>query len=273
MSNVSTAKFLTAVNAVNPPEFSDQPDELPRIGWRNGAKQARTGGFFYAKADDLLDRPAAPWEPVTIYDDEPGYQAKRLSVAVVSVRTQPFMPDTDASGKKHMRWLTQWEPGAQLYTEWLCFAEGLGNYPVILYSKGLTGKALADALRTFRAKVLKPAERIAGRRLPSWTFWMPLATLVNEKGAVMYTDTGHGSVVTPPALYLPSGDEIAILDALAVDETVLALGVSVREEYAAWHTEKRGNQPAPVAPVAPTPDINGAALDEDPNDYSDEIPY
>ena len=161
MSNVSTAKFLTAVNAVNPPEFSDQPDELPRIGWRNGAKQARTGGFFYAKADDLLDRPAAPWEPVTIYDDEPGYMSKRLNVAVISVRSQPFVPETDATGRKHMRWLAQWEPGAQIYTEWLCFAEGLGRHPVILYSKGLTGKALADALRTFRAKVLKPAERIA----------------------------------------------------------------------------------------------------------------
>lgn len=270
MSNVSTARFLATVNTVNPPDFNDLPDELPRIGWRNGAKQARTGGFFYAKADDLLDRPAPPWESVTIYDDEPGYYAKRLSVAVVSVRSQPFMPDTDASGKKHMRWLLQWEPGAQIYTEWLCFAEGLGNYPVILYSKGLTGKALADALRTFRAKVLKPAERIAGRRLPSWTFWMPLATLVNDKGGIVYADTGHGSVVTPPALYLPGGNEVAVLDALAVDETLLALGVSVREEYAAWHTEKRGNQPAPVAP---TPDINGAALDEDPNDYSDEIPY
>lgn len=267
MSNVSTAKFLTAVNAVNPPEFSDQPDELPRIGWRNGAKQARTGGFFYAKADDLLDRPAAPWEPVTIYDDEPGYYAKRLSVAVIATRTQPFFPETDASGKKHMRWLTQWESGAQLYTEWLCFAEGLGNYPVILYSKGLTGKALADALRTFRAKVLKPAERIAGRRLPSWTFWMPIATLVNEKGGVVYSDTGHGSVVTPPALYLPGGNEVAILDALAVDETLLALGVSVREEYAAWHSEKRGNLPAPVvAPTDNAPDIEA----EDPTDYSNE---
>ena len=271
MSNVSTAKFLTAVNAVNPPEFSDQPDELPRIGWRNGAKQARTGGFFYAKADDLLDRPAAPWEPVTIYDDEPGYQAKRLSVAVVSVRTQPFMPDTDASGKKHMRWLTQWEPGAQLYTEWLCFAEGLGRHPVILYSKGLTGKALADALRTFRAKVLKPAERIAARRLPAWTFWLPLATLVNDKGGVVYADTGHGSVVTPPALYLPGGDEVAVLDALAVDETLLALGVSVREEYAAWHTEKRGNAPAPVA----APSDAAPTTEDDPTDYGsdDAIPW
>ena len=272
MSNVSAAKFLATVNAVNPPEFDGQPDALPRVGWRNGAKQARAGGFFYAKADDLLDRPAAPWEPVAIYDGESGYMSERLSVAVISSRSQPFMPEADADGKKRMRWLAQWEPGAQLYTEWLCFAEGLGDYPVILYSKGLTGKALADALRTFRAKVVKPAERMAGRRLPTWTFWMPLATLINDKGGVIYADTGHGSAVTPPALYLPGGNEVAVLDTLAVDETLLALGVSVREEYAAWHTEKRGNLPAALSPLSsstPAPAANGTtADDDDPTDYS-----
>ena len=67
-------------NDFNLDGFSFTPDAqeaqgYPRIYWRNGAKQAGQGGFFYASSRDFADL-GAPWESVELYDDEPGSFAR-----------------------------------------------------------------------------------------------------------------------------------------------------------------------------------------------------
>ena len=61
----------------------------------------------------------------------------------------------------------------------------------------MTGRAVmgkTGIFNTYRSGLLREAEQLAGKRLPLWTFWLPISTLVNAKGQVSYTDTGHGSL-------------------------------------------------------------------------------
>ena len=257
------------VEAVNPPQYEDGTDYPPRVWWFNGVRQARTAVVFYTKLEEHPGPLPVPWTVSHRFDGEVGYEATTLRIAVIGMRQEPFIPETDpTTGQKRRRFIKRWETGAQLYNEWLCFIDPL-SYPVVLCSKGLTGKALAVAWKGYKTRVLKPAERMVGRALPAWSFWLPITGMVDERGRPFYADTGHGSFVTPPALVLPDAPEAALAESLFVGADVLAAGVQVRQEYDGWLKERRVEQPAAV--VAASDD---APPMEDPTDYSgEEVPW
>lgn len=232
-----SSTWLTQVEVVNPPTFDEPRDGPPRIWWRNGSKQGRTPGFFYTKASDHPDALPEPWKASNRYDDEDGYEAPALTLALIGYRTEPFV-SIEENGQKRMRFLAEYTPGASIYTEWLIAVDDL-PYPCVLCAKGLTGKALADALRQHKASVHKLGEKQAKRALPLWSFWMQLEGEKNAKGGVVFTPTGHGSDVTRPVLTLPTYPEADLLEHLFVGADVLAAGIEIRNEYADWLKERR----------------------------------
>ena len=109
--------------------FSFTPDAqeqagYPRIYWRNGAKQAQSGGFFYASSREFAEL-SAPWEEVELYKDEPGFKASTLKVAVIRKRSQAFTEYLPEGSKDKIKiWHDHWKIGRQVYTEILCFMDG-----------------------------------------------------------------------------------------------------------------------------------------------------
>lgn len=261
-----------AVATVNPPVYEDGHEGPPRINWLNGVAQARTGGVFYTKARHHSGDLPAPWGLSQRFDDEEGYEAPDLTVALIGYRSEPFRIETDASGKKRYQFFLKWEPGLSIYTEWLVMVDGL-DYPCVLASKGMTGMALGDALKLYRQRVLRPAEKRQKRALPLWSFWMSLSTEKDARGRVIYTDTGHGSKVTRPVLVLPDMDEDDLLETLFVGADVLTRGVDIRAEYEAWFKERRSAQVDSAAPAAPNGYDGPSDADDPTQQYTDEMPY
>jgi hypothetical protein len=259
------------VLAVDPPTYEETTDYPPRVWWYNGVKQIGSPGIFYTKLEEHPgDALGKPWTLSKRPYDEVGYEAPGLHLAVIGARSEPFFAEKDAAGKETRRYIAQWVKGAKIYTEWLCFVNGM-DYPVVLCSKGLTGKALAEASKEYRRRVLKPAEREIKRNLPPWSYWMPIATMTDDKGKVVFADTGHGSFVTPPALRLPDLADAALIEKLFVGPDILARGVEVRAEYETWLKEKRaGVDTGEVAAVASA--VPAYESDEDPTSY-DETPW
>ena len=102
---------------------------------------------------------------------------------------------------------------------------------------------------------------------------MPLSTEKDNRGRVVYTDTGHGSKVTRPVLTLPDMEEDDLLETLFVGADTLARGVDVRAEHEAWFKERRSAQ-AEHAPAAAPNGYDGPADADDPTQqYTDEMPY
>lgn len=238
--------FADQISGATIPQVEMSTDEPPRIWWHNGVKNAKTSGNFYTKETELLHAPNPPWAQVDRFDGEVGFTTERLSIAVIGHRAQAFIrngKDTPPT------WLTKWEKGAQIYTEMLCFVPGIDG-PVVWAMRGLTGKAVTGKggiLGTYQAGLLRDASKVAGKALPLWTFWLPIATLRDTAGKIVYSDTGHGSTVTPPALYLPKD----ALDTLYVGNDMLSEGALIREQYADWFKRRRGNEAAEETPAAP----------------------
>ena len=70
---------------------------------------------------------------------------------------------------------------------------------------------------------------------------MPIKTLVNTKNQVVYTDTGHGSLVTLPMLALPEASNQTLMDNLFVGEEWVKYGYEVHRQFDNWRTQRRGN--------------------------------
>ena len=231
--------FADQIKDLALPDVPTRAAEFPRIGWRNGVKQAKTGGFFYARADEFPDGLGAPWHAEQVYDGEDGYKTEALKIVPIATRTQPFRderdPVTNKAIKGSRQWFTRFERGTgmQLFTEVLCLMEGYDG-PVTFCSDGLTGKAVGVALRAYENGLLQEAGRVAKQGLPMWTFWVPLATKTNGD-KIAYEDTGFGSFVTPPALALPENP----LDALFVGSEVMERATAIYQQYAKWSTTLR----------------------------------
>lgn len=235
----------------------------PRLYWRNGDKKQGTPGYFYVKADELRGEvPGEPWQEVEIYQGEIGYMTQKLRVAPIGYRSQPFLQVGD-----ERRWLTEWTEGARFHTELLCFAQGLEHMaPVCWVSKGMISKALTQkgegVLSLYREHLLGPASKQAGRTLPLWTFWLPIATR-REGEAIVYADTGFKNIYTPPAVH-PAALRVEAADKLFVGEELYKIGDVIRIEHDTWLKARRGGveaaeqasdelfegQAAPAAPQA-----------------------
>ena len=249
-------------NDFNLDGFSFTPDAqeqagYPRIYWRNGAKQAGQGGFFYASSRDFAEL-GAPWESVELYDDEPGFKTSALKIAVIRKRSQAFTEYIPEGQKDKVKvWHEHWKLGRQLYTELLCLMEGYDGL-VTLVAKGLTGKALTakniGILPRHAELILKEAQKTwkGQGQVPPWAFWVPIGTKLNAKGKPEFIDTGYGSVITPPDLALTGEVSRETLKGLFVGRELLDIGLEAYHDHAEWQKQLRGNEEPSAAEAPPS---------------------
>ncbi|MEN9936221.1 MAG: hypothetical protein RLZZ387_2800 [Chloroflexota bacterium] len=241
--------FAERIATVETPVVNDAAPTTPAIWWYNGNKQAKTPGVFYVKGTALQQEPAEPWAPSARFDNETGFETSALHLAPITWRQQPYrVVEVVSNGtqRKDRRYLTDWEPGAQIHTEIVCLAAGIAE-PVVWSFHGMTGRAVmgkSGIFNSYRHGLLRGAEKVAGKRLPLWTFWLPITTLRNAKGQITYTDTGHGSLVTLPMLDWPTAPEPELIDTLFVGEEWVAYGYEVRRQFESWRTQRRGTNGA-----------------------------
>lgn len=237
--------FAERIAAVDTPVVNDNGPATPTIWWHNGNKQAKTPGLFYVKAKALEQEPAEPWKPVERFEGEAGFTATTLHLALITWRQQPYHTVEIVSGgekRKDRRYISEWEPGAQIHTEIVCLAEGIAE-PVIWSFHGMTGRAMMGKqgiFSNYRNGLLHAAEQAAHKRLPLWTFWLPITTRCDAKGQPTYTDTGHGSLVTLPTLALPNAPEDKLIDSLFIGEEWVSYGYTVRAQFDTWRSQRRG---------------------------------
>lgn len=211
--------------------------EPGRIIWLHGVKQAKTPGVFYAKASEFADVPPAPWQVDTRFDNEAGFSTPELRLAVIGWRQQWFIPGVDGQPPQY---LTTYEQGAKKNVEVLCLIDGLDD-PMVLSASGMNkAKPILDLIRAYEEGLLKQANRIARKALPRWTFWLTIRNREKD-GKPEYIEAkdssgkAYGSIVTPPALYLPDD----AMESCFVGEAVLHRGAEVRAQYNDWFSAKR----------------------------------
>ena len=232
--------------------------EPGRIIWLHGVNKggAKTPGVFYAKASEFSDPPPAPWSAddrfVTETNPEHGYSAAQLRVAVIGWRQQWFKSGGDGQPTVYLQ---GYEAGAKKNVEVLCLVEGLDDPMVISVSGMNKAKPILDLIRSYEDGLLKQASRIARKALPRWTFWLPIRNKEKD-GKTQYIDAtdsagkSYGSVVTPPALYLPDD----AMESCFVGETILYRGAETHAMYREWFGIKRtGAIEGEALPALPAP--------------------
>lgn len=249
--------FRDDIRTIDTPPVDDHRPVLPAMWWYNGVKNARTPGVFYIKADALSATPSEPWQPSARFEGEEGFETETLHLLPICYRQQPYRTVTVGTGAQQRRerqYLTEWVLGAQFHTELLCIVAGIEE-PVVWSCHGMTSRALTGKggiFAVYRTGLLKEAEKVAGKKVPPWTFWLPIATQRDAMGRVIYTDTGHGSFVTPPALALPDKPLADLLDELFAGKEWVEYGYELYRQFEDWRNERRGV-------TGPTPAPNGAA--------------
>jgi hypothetical protein len=240
----------------------EQQDRPPYFWWHNGDKKSKTPGSFYTKLAELGDAPGDPWQSDDRFDGEEGYSVRALHVAVIGYKMQAFTEEGEGRMKRKI-WHAKWEKGRRLYTEVLCFVEGISG-PVVWACKGLTGKAItgkgAGILSQYRETLLKEAEKRARKAVPPWSFWLPITSAVDASGKTVYTDTGFGSFVTLPALDWGKRTTDELINQLFVGGDLLADGARIRKEYETWlktpHTNEASDDGADDEEAPPPPRRN-----------------
>lgn len=268
--------FTERIATVETPVVNDNGPAIPTIWWNNGSKQARTPGMFYIKGDTLEHEPGEPWTPSERFENEAGFSVTTLHLALITWRQQPYLTNEVISGgekRKERRYITEWEPGAQIHTEIVCLAEGIPE-PVVWSFHGMTGRAVmskSGMFSTYRAGLLHVAEQAAGKRLPLWTFWLPVTTLCDEKGKTVYTDTGHGSFVTLPTFAWSNESEAARMDTLFIGEEWVTYGYEVRTQFEHWRTQRRGTAQTRVVQAKANGNGHARFEEEPPLEVEDDL--
>lgn len=228
--------FLDTINTI---------DDLPTgqltpgtFYWLHGVRQAKLPGCFYVKSAELGAEPPAPWSVDNRFDNETGFSAPALRIAVIGWRSQWY---TQQEQGKPKIWIQGYEQGAKKHTDFLCFAEGIDE-PMVLSADGMNKeKPLSEIVKSYRGGLLTQASRVAKRALPLWTFWLPIKGKVTADGKPAYIEAqdsqgkSYGSIVTPPALYLPDD----AMESCFVGETILRRGADVARDFASWFDAKR----------------------------------
>lgn len=232
--------FLDTINTIE--DLPGGELEPGVIWWLHGAKagQTKVPGVFYAKATEFGDAPGTPWAPDNRFDDEAGYSTPQLRAAVIGWRSQWFTQDKN-DPKSLPRYITDYQDGANKHVEILAMIDGQAETFIISVKGFHKTKAMLDAIRGYENGLLKQASRLAKRALPRWTFWLPIKNKLNNKGETDYIEAqdgsgkSYGSVVTPPALYLPDD----AMESCFVGEAILRQGADIRAQYESWFKQKR----------------------------------
>lgn len=228
--------------------------EPGRFIWLHGLKQARTPGVFYAKETEFSAAPVGGWSLDNRFDNERGYSAPALRIAIIGTRTQWFIPGLEG---KAPTYLPRYESGAKKHLEVLCMIDGLDD-PMVFSASGMNkAKPMQDIIKIYNDGLLKQASRIARRALPPWSFWLPIRNR-ELSGKTEYIEAkdasgkSYGSVVTPPALYLPDD----AMETLFVGADIIRRGAEVREVFASWFEIRRRTPDViegEVLPALPAP--------------------
>lgn len=251
------------------PFIAQNTEQLPRLGWRNGNKQAKTAGFWYIKADAVGSATHGDWKRESVYDDEDGYVVATARIAYLLKRNQAFIMD-DSGTYPQRRWLDQWQKGASIQTEILCLVDGFGDQLFILSAKGLAGKELTSRGGIFdqHQRLIQAINKISQRTpLNPWALWCPI-TGQTANGKPIYYDTGYKSTVTLPAFVDYDPNTIAkTLKERFVGRELYAAATELYQQYHAegWHTTKRGNVPTEPEPASftPQPSVTSDGYDDD----------
>lgn len=242
------------------PDTTQRDGEMyPRIWWYNGSKQGGTNGHFYTNEREFPEG-LPTWTQVERYDDEVGYTADALRIAVIRRRSQAYSEDR-STGNTVKTWHPHYKPGLRIYTELLCLVDGIAE-PVVWIVKGMLGKHVTSRMGILAAhsdatvKQAIPTWK-GGGTVPPWAFWVPIVAPRTDKGKPVYTDTGYGSHVTLPALDMPLNVTREVLVSLYVGRELLDYGLEVYQASAEWAKTLRTNDDAPVTP-APAPAEDGA---------------
>lgn len=236
--------------------------DAPKFHWYHGIRQAGTAGHFFIKAAAAPAEPDAPWTAWTNAYGDQGYRTETLKIAVILKREVWFLP---VEGGRPT-YLQGYEPGAKLNVELLCFVEGFGDDPLILSGSGkYKAGAFKNLIKQYETNLLRPAVAVAGKNLHPWTFWIPIGTERDKKGAPVYEMTqggnGQGAAVTPPIIV----GELD-MDALFVGEDLLKKGEAIKAAYGQWARENRLAIEGEVLPALAAPTRNVPQLvqgDED----------
>lgn len=227
--------------------------------WLHGTNKsgAKTPGVFYVKDTELADLPDAPWGLDNRYEenDEPerGFSAAQLRIAPIIWHSQWFLPAGDDDRQRKARgpknWISGYVEGAQKHLDLICLVEGITD-PMVFSANGQNKcGAMLDILKTYRNGLQRQAQFRAKRAdksrvVPPWTYWLPIANQKTGDGKTVYTEvfdkeTGKGgSVVTPPALFLPAD----AIDSLLVTPEQFRLGAEIYAAYLEWSREQRINR-------------------------------
>lgn len=224
--------------------------------WLHGSNKggAKTPGVLYIKESEVADEPAAPWTNDNRYEEqetpERGFSAAAVKIAPIVWHSQWYMPDRDDDGQPSKRkgpkkWITGYEAGAQKHMDLICLVEGLSD-PVVFSADGQNKcGAMLDILSRYRNGLLRQATmraRKSGRKTPPpWAYWLPIANKRTADGKVDYVKVFDGSgketgsVVTPPALFLPPD----AIDSLLVTPEQFRTAAEMYFAFQEWSKEPR----------------------------------
>jgi hypothetical protein len=213
---------------LNLSNYDEGPSGPPRIWWW-------TEGKFYTKFAEFGFDLEEPWMESHRFTSEHGFEAHQLELALIAIRKRPFVMDSD--GKRV--YIPEWRDGinARMHTEILALVSGMGDEPVVISVKGMTGRALADIKLQYENSLLRHIRRKVpkGTKVPLWACWLPIGAEYDARGNVVRTKTGHGSnAVALPILKFPSDDMDQCYEALYVGRELLKLGAELYDEYRPW---------------------------------------
>jgi hypothetical protein len=264
----ATPDFVDDANATDIPAYRDDPtgDGLLRIQWRNGEPRMKSAGRFFVDGDKLGDRAiAAPWAATTETfesgDEAEGFGTEQLRVAILGVRQQPFVFVGEGRGQYKV-WHEKWEKGStdmRMQVDVLCLVQGLADSPdaaPVVWASSTIKTSFAiigskePSIRVALAKILKAGKAFAGKDLPSWFFWLPIAGERDAKTKKpIYVET-PGRQVTPPKVHVPDELSREMLNKLYVGKDLLTYGADLRAEWDEWLKERRTNDGDDREPAA-----------------------
>jgi hypothetical protein len=221
--------------------------------WLHGTNKggSKTPGVFYTKDTEVAEPPSAPWQPDSRYEDqdepERGYSAALLKIAPIIWHSQWYLPaneEEDGRRRGPKRWITGYQEGAQKHLDLICLVEGVPD-PMLFVADGQNKcGAMLDILARYRAGLLRQAtfraKRGGKKIVPPWTFWLPISSKKTTDGKIDYqkvlvNGVDKGSVVTPPALFLPPD----AIESLLISPEQFQLAAEVYTAYLAWSREMR----------------------------------
>jgi hypothetical protein len=237
------------------PTYEDerQGDGLVRVQWLNGDIKARTGGRFFVAADRLPDgfTPGAPWAAHTEVfdngDESEGFRADALNLIALCARRQIYKSEGDGKRAvkiwmpKNYRWI-KGDTAQRMHVSLLCIMQGLEDLGPVVWSTNATKTSFAMlAILDGVKEAIKPAVKSAGKPLPTFGFWLPVASEKDAKGKVKYTET-PGKHVTLPVLGWGADVALEVLQEHWVGGAYLSdTLIPMRDEYEVWRQTYQTN--------------------------------